>query len=432
MALRRHTSAPIAGIGLALAVAFVLGCDGRDHTNPLDPENDQTNGHPDVLRAIADNAAVDLFWSAVPPNGFAAYELHRSEAGSAFELVRTTTEVGDVTHRDEARTNGRSLRYRLDIVLGDGSRVALPEKEATPGSSAPWVLENAPFGAVRVTPDGRTVRARSRTFGVFYDADVDPDGGVFAADYFGEAVVRVNPAGERTHEFSVPLPFRIAVDSARERVWVGSWRSDADPVLYAFDFDGIEEARFPASGEARDLLVDPSTGACYLALGRGGGVARAEVDGELAVFAAETMPMLLARVGDEIVCADPFARALHAFDLSTLVETAQDTLRDGILAMTGRGTELWTAEGVGKLVRRTTGLALVETRGGVGSPTAIAVDPENGALWLALPHEGRAVRIDRETASTRSVRLSEPFQVIVGTLRADPRIPSTPQGPAVD
>jgi sugar lactone lactonase YvrE len=404
------------------AVGLIVACDGRDRTNPLDPLNDATNGSPDVLRAIADNGAVDLSWVAVPPVGFAAYELYRSEAGGPFELVRRTNDVHDLTHRDGTRVNNRILRYRLDVVLDDSERVSLPEKEATPGASLPWVLENAPFGAVRLSPDGRTSRARSQTFGVLFDADLDGAGGLWAVDYFGSELVHLDRQGEILMRVPVDAPYRVALDVTRSRAWVASWRTGLDPVLFAFDSQGREVARFSPSGEARDLAVDRVTGACYLALGRGGGIARAEVGSALVVFAPEVTPMMLARVGPNLVAGDPIERRLHAYDAATLVEAARDTVPAGIGALAsltppsgGGDPVLWVADARGTLTKRLSDLTVVSSHPGVGNPTGLAIDPDNGALWLTLPSEGRIVRLDMGSGGTRTLALSEPFQVVVGT-----------------
>ncbi|HET9234362.1 MAG TPA: hypothetical protein VFP10_09505, partial [Candidatus Eisenbacteria bacterium] len=47
---------------LTLLLLVVAGCGTREHENPLDPENPDTNGEPEWLVATADDGAVDLTW----------------------------------------------------------------------------------------------------------------------------------------------------------------------------------------------------------------------------------------------------------------------------------------------------------------------------------------------------------------------------------
>jgi len=420
----RPGSRPIRWILSGLLAAVVLGgCDERDRTNPLDPENPDTGGVPDWLRATADHRAVDLRWEAPPTGGLERVELLRSVDGAAPEVVSTTDDPAVTTFRDSTVNNGDSLAYRLDLVRADGSRLSLPEKVAIPGPTVPWILTNTPFGLVRATPDARGTRVRGGTTGTLFDAATTPDGtSLWAVDFYGDALLHFDVDGRVVTRIPVDLPYRMALDHERELVWTGSWALGLLPVVRAFRYDGIEVERFELTGEIRDLTVDPATGVCYVARGTAGGVTRLAVGASPLEADVEATVMLVATTGGgRLVALNPIDDELHLLDAGDLSVVDVVPLDETPLAVTTAEDGVWVAEGAAAFVHRDEDLGVVETLEGMTGVADIAVDPSSGSLWVAAPGAGRITRIDLASGVRTVLPLFEPFRVTVGSAEATSR-----------
>lgn len=426
---RRPRSVRAFTIALAAGLLHLSACDERDRTNPLDPMNEETQGTPDWLRAVAENGAVELSWRAAPPNGFDAFEVFRESEASPAALIARVENPASIVYTDSAVENAREYTYRLDVVLDDRSRVALPEKLAMPGSAVPWVVESGAFGLLRFTPDGRNARTRTGSGGGHFDVVSAPDGStVWAADYFGGQVQQYDTSGALLSTIGVSLPFRMAVDFSHEVVWAASWAVGSDPTLYAFELDGDEVGRFPLREEARDLVVSETTGACYVALGRGGGVARASVGDTLrASETSETVMMLALVDGDRLYGGDPLEGGVYGYDLETLAIDVTSPEITSPQSMTDGAGCVWVADGSARIVCLDRDLNVTQTLDGVGLVSGMDTDEETATLWLALPNAGRVFRMSTSGEILTTIALFQPFGVSIGRApdvsAAHPRFP---------
>lgn len=411
----RQGAVPAVVACLAFLV-LLAGCDERDRTNPLDPRNDQTGGAPDWLRAVAGNGAVTLEWEEAPADGFDAFELFRRRDGEIFSRIHRTEEASAATFRDSTVANASDYTYRLDVVLTNEARVSLPQKTATPGSAVPWIVESGSFGLLLYSPDGRSARLRTGTGSGHFDIAVAADGAtLWAADYFGNQLHRFDDTGALLASIPVALPFRLAVDRVREVVWAASWRVGNDPTLIAFDFDGKELGRFRLREEARDLVVDEGSGACYVALGRGEGVARAVVGDTLRESGtSETIMMLALAPGSRLYGGDPLAGGVFGYDLDSLRVVAEALDVSSPQSMTVADGSVWVVDGRERIVRLDADLGLVDALEGVGLATGVALDEETSTLWLALPEADRVVRLTTDGEVVTRIPLYQPFGVAIG------------------
>lgn len=405
-----------------LALLLLVGCDEREPVNPLDPDNPDTGGRPDWLDAIADNEAVDLTWRTPPPDGFARFELLRAPRGGTYTLVDSIMDPSVTAFRDSNLVNGAPLDYRLDLLLDGGSRVMLPSKAVTPGAAVPWILENVPIGLVRATPDARRLRVRTGSFNGYFDVVTNATGdSVWAADYVGDDVEVFDLHGLRARRTAVSLPYRIGVDTSTGVLWVGSWRFGTNPSLIAIDRGDRELARFTLDEEVRDIVVDPITGTCYAAQGRGGGVAVASVGDTLRVLARERSVMMLAiDPGALVFAADPFDWRILSIDVATdsiLAEVSTDSSPQAIHFSEG---SLWVAQSTGLV--ELDAATLMETRrlDAVGEVTSLVRDTEADALWATLPIASRVVRISLADDERTVLSLFQPFAIALGLQASTP------------
>jgi len=79
---------------LSLALSFSIGtlasftgCSGRKRTNPLDPENPQTEGRPIGLRILSDGNRVQLSWDRVEIPGITGYQVYRKAVHEASAVT---------------------------------------------------------------------------------------------------------------------------------------------------------------------------------------------------------------------------------------------------------------------------------------------------------------------------------------------------------
>jgi hypothetical protein len=404
------------------AVLILTGCDGREHLNPLDPLNDETGGRPDWLRAVADDRAVDLSWESAPPVGLVAYELYRAGPGQSFFRIARLESPFSTSFRDTGLANGVAVSYRLDLSLEGGRFVPLPAKTATPGAVVPWVLETASFGLVKCTPDARHVRLRSGSDGLLFDAATVRSGSeVWAADFYAGQAVHFDAQGDRLGDFSVEIPFRIAADPVRSIIWVGSWMLGVTPALIAFDEEGNRLAHYDFAGELRDVAVDTTSGACFVAGGTGRTLVRAARGETLVVHeTADSLMMVAVDPGRRVWVGAPFSGRVIAFDPLTLTELVATDAVASPQAMTATPDgRLWVVDGAERLVCLDADANVVCSLGGRGSATSIGWDPEAEAIWLAQPGLNRVLRLLAADESVTVLPLFQPFHVALG-VRVNP------------
>ena len=101
-------------LALLFGLAFVGGCASREHTNPFDPDNEETNGSPNLLVATAGDERVTLEWDL--------------EEFQDLRLVRVRRRsIGFVVD-----TNGLTVRA--------ANRVPLREIDAAVREKGAWIL----------------------------------------------------------------------------------------------------------------------------------------------------------------------------------------------------------------------------------------------------------------------------------------------------
>jgi hypothetical protein len=177
--------------------------------------------------------------------------------------------------------------------------------------------------------------------------------------------------------------------------------------------------RFDLAGEIRDLVVDPASGACYVARGSAGGVSRLAV-GEDPVqgIGVETV-MLVSRTGEgAILAVNPLSRRLLTLDPTDLELRDQVDLQDVPLAVAPASSGVWVAEGSVALVHRGESLAVITALVGEPGVVDLAFDEGTGSLWVAAPTADRVTLLDLARGSRTRLPLFEPFRVTVGNVEA--------------
>jgi streptogramin lyase len=392
-------------VALTLVIA---GCGTRDHENPLDPQNPNTNGDPEWLIAMADDGAVDLTWQVPNYNDIDAVRL----VEVVNDVVVWTGDMGRRAYRDEGLANGVTRQYRLDLVLNSGTILDLPVERATPGRNIPWVYDLGRGEVVRMSPDG--LRRRTGNFDPATLAVVaDPDSGfVLVVDFFaGRIVLLDRDARERWVKEDYRRP-----NAASHVPGGGWWVTDSDQgIIRRLDpsgepLDEFDDFDFPIDiGSVGDSLAWVADGAGQVGLLR-------DRDGFVHIDTLEAPRALAVTAEGGVWVSDRGASAL------VRLSPAGDELR----RVTGYvGVDALASDPVGNGVwvgdRRRRSVTLLDPNGNVvmtapGFPatSSISVAPDGSEAWIADSSLGKIIRLSRSgQVLERSLDLSSPVSVSV-------------------
>jgi len=337
---------------LALLVLLVAGsgCSSRERSNPFDPGNPSTRGHPIAFAALAGDGYATLTWQAVSGSGLVGYQaFRRAEGESSFRAISDVIPPQLTRFTDFRLANGTDYHYQLYYVLSSGVGGRPAEDVATPGPLRPWVTDLRAHRLLNLTPDARHVAFRDEAFAGPTQVDVDrATGVVWACDPDGNRVVIYEPRADvRRVVDNLGAPSAVAADPSTGTAWVCL---EGENRVVHLDENG--DPAFP--GQIAPLLdpvavaVDPSAGGLWVCEGTGRAVRRFSAGGA----------------------------AMWS------VEVAQPS-RVAVDSLTGEG---WVTSFRSRNVTRISpdGRA-IDTLTGFAGPIGIAVDSRRGRIWVADP-----------------------------------------------
>jgi DNA-binding beta-propeller fold protein YncE len=417
-------------LAFAATGALVLAaCSDREHLNPLDPANPETNGVPWRFTAVAADRSVNLRWDPQKLAEISGFRITRSTAG---EPDSTIAEVSPRTaaYTDPTVTNGIDYGYRLEPFLADG-RVVAPDGPvlATPGPAEVWIADAGGFEVARIAPDARAVAFRITGFRAPNSVAVSArDGLVWVADSFGGRVVALDRDGNRVREvqgFSVPKA--VSVSPADGSVWVADERAGTITRLAA---DGTRLAMATGLSEPADVAANPGDGSAWAADAAGAEVWLISSDGAVRQrIGGFAEPTQLAAVHADSSCwvADDNAdRVVRVYPDGSVRQLVSPVPRPFGLAVDQSNEDLWVGSfGGGTIERYTTRggrIDLIVRVAGFERPLGVAVDPIDAGLWVVDSARGEIVKLTVAGHEIGRVGgLSLPFDVDVGPGSSTPR-----------
>lgn len=429
---RRPRDLPRGALLLLAALAAAPACDTREAANPLDPANPETGGVPPNLAALAGDREVELAFDLLGLQGIEGFRLHRWVEGGDTAEVAGSPFPGDArSHRDTSVVNGITYRYRLEYLLPPGGtpRAGVPDP-ATPGDERIWAIDRGSPALVRVTADGRRVRARVAVPGLATPAAValDAEGGRLwtAQEEDPPSLALLSETGELlARRADLPAVSHLAYDPRRETLWALSRRErlvlELGPDLAERGRSALEEG-----GTLSDLELDPEDGSVWIA-DESGAVRRFDGDGEAPGIALAGAPVAVSvdPAGRGVWVCERVQRLVYFFipvGVGSWSSRAfgQAAVEPREVAARGAGTpspEAWVADRFGALVL----LALDEPGNGVVSRTPVALPrglvrrPGDGC-WLFDGGSGALLAVSRDAARVeRLVRLAGPRALAAGT-----------------
>jgi len=394
----------------ALLGAALAGCSTRDAANPLDPENLDTRGNPDWVRAVADAGAVDLDWGVPYYDDVDSVRV----VDATDERVLWSGRNGRGSFREAPVPDGVLRAYRVDLDLRDGRTLEVLQEPAEPGPGVPWLLDDASGQVRRISPDGRHARFTLP----FFDATrigVDEAGSVLAVDFFRSTVSLYDAGGDRMWEddstFFRPLAVLPDGDSGW---WVGD-PGRGEIVRLS------PQGRVLGRQDGLGFVVD-------LAPAGNGGVWVADQDGRvLSVRLGPGLETSYSDVGSPEALAPAPGGGVWVSDLERARLILLDASGGVILDAPGRPGlvflaadprdegSVWAADrGRRRVVLVDPGGNDVLSLTGYPSPATVAVSPDGAEVWVADPVLSQLVRSTRDgIVLVRNRTLGSPLDIAV-------------------
>lgn len=376
----------------ALLVFVGLACQERERDNPFDPRNSDTNGVPRVLEVSADDGAADFTWNLDGWTDWREWRVSVESGGIDRFLFRSSARVG--VFRVDSLTNEAEHRFRFDISDQHGRWLETEVQLARPGTARVFAGDAFGGGVSQLSPDGRDLRRRIDSGTPYPALSMNPDGGFWAADYYGDRLTRFSPLGEARSSIAFPYPLLVARGRSNGRLWIASPTSNR---VALFEEDGSLVFADSAAGTIEALVSDDAEETAWTAA-REGVVRRWNAAGLLLERDGFVWPTALAVREGEVWIGDRGSRQLLRlmppdWAPSVLGVSVQSPLD---LAWDGRGG-IWIADPERGGLVRTNAEGDEIAFSGVGAATRVTRDPVRDELWVILA-SGEVLRTDGEGA----------------------------------
>jgi hypothetical protein len=382
-------------------IATLLGCSGREHTNPFDPLNPETAGMPASVRAVAGCHYVRLSWDLLGISDLAAIHIWRAVDGvddppgerlTTIPLSPEAAVFGDTT-----AGNGLPYTYAVEFTFASGAAAFQEPVQAEPGPALPWVSDACGWGLALLTPDCRSLVDRVGGGSLVLDLDIDAAGGRLFVPCTGrgEVEIRRTADGSPIAVLNAPGASCISWCAALDLLAVGAFYGQT--VTWLDPQQGTQLGRAELTGHIEDVVMrDSST--TWVALYEGNLLRVTFPEGEIVPIAGDLMRAVA-------MADDPGGGGCWVADRSggVVAYVAGDSLAfrtaGGVLSepldlrATGEGT-CWVAD------RHQGGLILldrecreVERITGLGHVSAVSYNPETGDLWATVSEDSEVKRI---------------------------------------
>jgi len=222
------------GLLISIIILICWGCEDRNRLNPLDPENELTQGAPTGIKIHIRADSVELFWSPFRVDNMKEYLIYRGF--SENELIQHGTVTNDSTvFRESNLAFGQSYYYAVQ-ALTEFSHSVISEAVATiPGPHTLWVADMYNFFLRNISYDGswnqKTIEFTSpRSLALDSKTNI-----IWLGEYFKEQLLGFDHNMNIVSQIELPSrPIDFAVDSLKQRIFVVL----EDSSLQCFNMDG--------------------------------------------------------------------------------------------------------------------------------------------------------------------------------------------------
>jgi streptogramin lyase len=416
---------------LALVVASG-GCETRDRSNPLDPNNNETGGLIEGFNALAGNRQVEIRWSRVKQNGLVGYRLLRWLPGDTPAVLEDHIASNLTGTVDSAVVNEESYVYQVVAHFQSGDTLASPPDTATPGSRQIIVLGADLPGMYGLTPDGRDILYTQASEDAYEDMELDENRGILWLSIpLAGSVLRLFPSGAvAAPEIQVTYASDVSISDQRGYGWVADPQSD---VIRRYGPSLDDVAGLPGPTFARARVVEAGKHTQFVWIGNDGGHVFRRLNttdsfedaGEwilpgsvraIAIDEGKGQAWVVVRPAgetgtDDLYRIDPVDSTVTGvpFRLANVADVEFDEARHS----------LWVSEegppalGSGRLDRLDDQGVIQATRSGI-EPFGIHVDKQTGSCWVADLKSKRVLEVAPDgSVELRTTRIETPYLVRV-------------------
>ena len=248
---------------LILITAVTSGCIERKRNNPFEPGSLLAVN----LRIIAFDQRIELSWNRPELSGFSAFNLYRSETGSAgnFTVIATGISPNKYSYTDADIENGKRYYYYLTVTSLDIESGPSQVVSAFPGPGFNWVVDRYDYAVVKLTYDLQNVLLRIVTSSPPEDFVISSASGTGLILLPEQGMIRrisLNDGQDLNVIESIRYPYRAEYDSDLAAFWL----VDSSGLLYKLEESSLyPQVIYSALEKPVSLTLSAQTNAIYLA-----------------------------------------------------------------------------------------------------------------------------------------------------------------------
>jgi len=286
-----------ASIYFGVVLLCAVSCADRDRSNPLDPENPDTNGKPATIQIFSIQDTVFLEWSQLNLNDLRGYKIQRkTNFQNSFETIAQVDETRD-SFQDIVSAFNTQYSYRYSALGETYESEFSGEVEIEPGPTFNWVEDISSRRLFKLTHDARFSISTTVGFSLIRDIAPNPvTGDVWVLDIpaiNAGRLFRVNSEGRIIQPLvTLMAPTDISLYKNTGSFWVSDSLSNR---VWKFDASGTRLFNVSNLSNPVAVAVDQRNGRCWIVDDGLGQVIRVDANGSGRLASP-------AQIGDAICC----------------------------------------------------------------------------------------------------------------------------------
>ena len=222
---------------LILIGCLFLCCTDRDKLNPIDPQNPESGGRPQLWRIYSEYDRVILQWNQLQLKGIQGYQIYRKqESESKFNPIHLAPPDSN-RYIDNGLVYDKRYDYFVTVVGGDFETASSDTVSIIPGPTIIWATDVYNRRILKISHDGAHEIKQIPVDGYPWALAYDNENNVlWYTDIFLNRVYRIQ---SQTFEIVLNLPYGepndIVLDKINNRIWVAD---ETQSKIFVFNREG--------------------------------------------------------------------------------------------------------------------------------------------------------------------------------------------------
>ncbi len=397
-------------LNIILLTLLLFGCDKRERSNPLDPQNLQSGGRPAAPVLYSSNDSVRVSWAHLRFSNATGFRIYRRLQGEqTFQQIKTALPSLFVYWDTDCEFE-KDRWYKISVITGDFESILSDAVQVRPGPTFLWVTDLQNSKVTKYSHDGR--HQVLSVDGFFEPSNIAVDTlnkEIWVSDFWDNRLKRINRGGRIiSNAISLRGITDFAFDIDDNVVWVTSYNFNA---VARFDLSGLKAHEISIFDAPREIALNTEKNSVFLAVVGSGVLVRLNYEGQILEKKSgfeSILPMAYDQPNDR----------LWLGDLGNLIviENATDTLAIAKkyshfnlveqIALDHKSGALWcidlqageTSSRVVKLSLQGDEMLVIE---GFDKARSLAVSPYNSNCFVA-DATGMITELDGDTGSVLS------------------------------